>query len=124
VTTGTEVIWTNDGNTQRTVASSPQTNTTQGGTALISSGPLNPGQNFSHTFYKHGFYPIQCAFHPTLMNGWVKVTGADLQPPSALVTTPSTDFKSYIIAVAVAGIVVIISVAILMKRRGRKLIKI
>src|SRR5438132_13283468 len=50
VTTGTEVIWTNNGNTQHTVRSWPQTNTTQRGTPLISSRPLNLGQNYSYVF--------------------------------------------------------------------------
>src|SRR5438094_5399975 len=107
IMTGTEVIWKNSGNTQHTVTSSPQTNTTQGGTPLISSGPLNPGQNFSYIFYKHGSYPIQCAFHPTLMNGLVNVTGTDIQPPSPPAPTPTTDYAPYLIAVAAAGIIII-----------------
>src|SRR3989441_1856140 len=62
VTTGTQIIWTyaTNGKTVHTITSSPQTNTTQVGTPLISSGPLNPGQTFAYTFYKHGIYPIQC----------------------------------------------------------------
>jgi len=119
VTTGTEVIWTNNGNTQHTVTSTPQTNTTQAGTPLISSGPLNPGQNFSYVFYEHGFYPIQCGFHAT-MNSVVNVTGSDLQPPSPPIVTPPTDYTLYLITGVIAGISVIISVVLLMKRRVRK----
>lgn len=118
VTTGTEVIWINRGNTQHTVTSSPQTNTTQAGTPLISSGPLNPGQNFSYIFYKHGFYPIQCAFHPT-MNGLINVTGSDVQPPSPPMTTASTDYRPYAIAGAVAVAIVIVSLAIFLRRRTK-----
>jgi plastocyanin len=120
VTTGTLVIWTysTSGKAQHTVTSSPQTNTTQGG-PLINSGPLNPGQSFSYTFYKHGLYPIQCAFH-SFMNELVNVTGTDLQPPSTSVTTPSTDYASYAIGGAIAGAIVAVgSVALFMRRRTR-----
>lgn len=120
ITTGTEVIWRNNGNTQHTVTSSPQTNTTQTGTPLISSGSLNPGQNFSYIFYKHGVYPIQCAFHPSTMNGLVNVTGTDVQPPSLPMTTPSTDFTTYVIVAAVSVAIVIVSVAFLLRRRTKR----
>jgi plastocyanin len=119
VTTGTEVIWRNNGNTQHTVTSSPQTNITQTGTPLISSGPLNPGQNFSYVFYKHGLYPIQCAFHPSTMNGLVNVTGSDVQLPSAPMTS-STSYTPYAIAGAIAAAIVVISVALLVRHRTRK----
>lgn len=119
ITTGTELIWRNNGNTQHTVTSSPQTNTTQTGTPLISSGPLNPGQNFSYTFYKHGLYLIQCAFHPSTMNGLVNVTGSDIQPPPAP-TTPATDYTPFAIAGAIAAVIVIVSIASFVRRRMRK----
>ena len=119
VTTGTEVIWTNNGNTQHTVTSSPQTNTTQRGTPLISSGPLNPGQNFSYVFYEHGVYPIQCGFHPT-MNSLVNVTGSDLQPPP-VTTPPSVDYTPYVIGGTIAGAVVVASIALFVRRRTKKL---
>jgi len=119
VTTGTEVIWRNIGNTQHTVTSSPQTNVTQTGTPLISSGPLNPGQNFSYIFYTHGLYPIQCAFHPSTMNGSVNVTGSDVQPPSAPMTPP-TDYTPYAIAGAIAAAIVVVSVALVVRHRTRK----
>jgi plastocyanin len=119
VTTGTEVVWRNNGNTQHTVTSSPQTNTTQGGTPLISSGPLNPGQNFSYIFYKHGLYPIQCAYHPATMNGLVNVTGSDVQPPPPM-TTPPFDYTLYIIGGVVAGAIVVASIALFARRRTKK----
>jgi plastocyanin len=123
VTTGTQVIWTyaSNGKTVHTVTSSPQTNITQGGTPLLSSGPLNPGQSFAYTFYKHGIYPTQCALHPTIaaMNGWVNVTGTDLQPPPS-VSTPSSDLILYAIVGITAGVIVIVSILSFMRRRSRK----
>ena len=123
VTTGTQVVWTysTNGKTVHTVTSSPQTNTTQGGTPLLSSGPLNPGQSFAYTFYRHGIYPIQCALHPTIpaMNGWVNVTGTDLQPPPPT-SAPSSDITLYAIAGAVAGAIPIVSVVLFLKRRTQK----
>jgi len=118
VTTGAQVVWTysSTGKVQHTVTSAPNTNTTQGGTPLISSGPLNPGQSFSYTFYKHGFYPIQCAFHP-FMNELVNVTGSDVQPPSPPNTTTPTDYTPYAIGGAIAGAIVIISIALFLRRR-------
>jgi plastocyanin len=120
ITTGTQVVWTyaSTGKAQHTVTSTPNTNTTQGGTPLISSGPMNPGQSFSYTFYKHGSYPIQCAFH-SFMNELVNVTGSDIQPPS-LTTTPSTGYTPYAIGGAIAGVIVIVSVALLVRRRTQK----
>jgi plastocyanin len=123
VTTATQVIWTyaTNGKTVHTITSSPQTNTTHGGTPLLSSGSLNPGQSFTYAFYKHGIYPIQCALHPTIsaMNGWVNVTGTDLQPPPSG-SAPSSDITLLGIAGAIAGAVVVISVALLMRRRTLK----
>jgi plastocyanin len=120
ITTGTEVIWTyvSSGLDRHTVSSKPQTNVTQGGTPLISSGTLNPGQSFSYVFYKHGFYPIQCGFHPT-MNGLVNVTGSDIQPPQLPVQT-SLDYTLYVVIGGIAAIIGVISIAVLMKRRDRK----
>jgi plastocyanin len=120
VTTGTQVVWTysSTGKVQHTVTSAPNTNTTQGGTPLISSGPLNPGQSFSYTFYKHGSYPIQCAFHP-FMNELVNVTGSDIQPPSPPTTT-TADYTPYAIGGAIAGAIVIASIALFVRRRTPK----
>jgi plastocyanin len=122
VITGTQVTWTysSNGQTAHTVTSTPQTNVTAGGTPLISSGQLNPGQSFTFTFYKHGIYPIQCALHPTIstMNGWVNVTGTDQQPP--LSSTPTSDITVYVIAGVVAGAVIVASVAFFLRRRARE----
>jgi plastocyanin len=108
VTTGTQITWTyaSTGKVQHTVTSAPNTNTTQGGVPLISSGPLNPGQSFSYIFYKHGSYPIQCAFHP-FMNELVNVTGSDVSPPSSPAVSP-TDYTPYIaVGVIIAAIMIV-----------------
>jgi len=115
VTTGTQVVWTNNDGTQHTVTS---TNMTQGGGALINSGPLNQGQTFSYTFYNHGFYPYLCGFH-SYMTGWVNVTGSDVQPPLSPALTP-TAYTPYIIGGIIAGAVVIVSLALFLRRRTRK----
>ena len=121
VTTGTEVIWTysRTGTTFHTVTSSPQTNVTQAGSPLIDSGDLHPGQSFNYTFYKHGFYPIQCYVHPQTMNGWVNVTGSDIQPPLPP-ATPSTNYTPYIIGGAIAGAIAIGSVILVLRHRTQK----
>jgi len=118
VTTGTQVIWTNNDRTQHTVTSAPQTNLTQGGGPLINSGPLSTGQIFSYTFYRHGFYPYQCSFHP-YMTGWVNVTGSDVQPPSSPAVTP-TDYTSYIIGGIIVATIVIASVVLFSRGRTKK----
>jgi plastocyanin len=122
LTTGMQVTWTysSSGQTVHTVTSTPQTNVTAGGTPLISSGQLNPGQSFTYTFYKHGIYPIQCALHPTIpaMNGWVNVTGTDLQPPPS--STPSSDSTLYVIIGVVAGALVIVSAGLFFRGRTRR----
>ena len=117
ITTGTSLTWTNNDAAQHTVTSSPQTNVTQAGGPLISSGSLNQGQSFSYVFYKHGYYPYQCSFHP-YMTGWVNVTGPDVQAPSQP-TTVSFDYTPYIIA-GVIGVFVILVVALFLTRRTHK----
>lgn len=115
VTTGTQVVWTNDDGTQHTVTS---TNITQGGARLIDSGSLNSGQSFSYTFYKHGFYRYACFFH-TYMTGWVNVTGSDVQPPMSPGSN-STDYTPYIISGVIAGTAVVVSLALLFRRWSQK----
>lgn len=90
ITTGTTVTWNYpSGSSYHTVTSDPQTNLTQSGTPLISSGTLNPGQSFSYTFNLPGYYPYQCGFHPALMNGWVKVAGNPITNNSGSSVTSS-----------------------------------
>jgi plastocyanin len=120
VTTGTQITWTyaSTGKVQHTVTSAPNTNTTQGGVPLISSGPLNPGQSFSYIFYKHGSYPIQCAFHP-FMNELVNVTGSDVAPPSSPSVLP-TDYTPYIVVGIIIAAIVIVSGVLFSRRRMKK----
>src|SRR5437588_7238515 len=101
------------------VTSSPQTNVTQAGSPLIDSGDLHPGQSFNFTFYKHGFYPIQCYVHPQTTNGWLNVTGSDIQPPPPP-ATPSTNYTSYTIGGAIAESIGNGSVVILFSSRTQK----
>ncbi len=121
ITTGTEIIWTyvSNGKDVHTVTSSPQTNTTQGGSPLLSSGVLEPGQSFNYLFYKHGFYPFQCSVHPNIpsMNGWVNVTGSDIQPP---VSNAPLNYPLYVTIGAIVGIAAVISVVAYTELRTRK----
>lgn len=41
---------------------------------FFSSGPIAPGQTFTHTFTQPGVYRYQCQFHPWMV-GFVKVVG-------------------------------------------------
>jgi hypothetical protein len=86
---------------------------------LIDSGSLNSGQSFSFTFYKHGFYPYECSFH-SYMTGWVNVTGPDVQPRSSSTVASAIDYTPYIIGAVIAGTVVIVSLALLFRRRTQK----
>ena|SRR5690242_1492103 len=109
ITTGTTVVWTyaSNGRDYHTVTSNPNTNKTQG-SPLLNSGSLSPGQSFSYTFNQPGYYPYQCSFHPTIMNGWVNVTGAPITPPTS--QNPQPD---YALIASVAGVVVLAIVATL-----------
>ena len=121
ITTGITVVWTyaSNGKTIHTVTSDPGTNQTQGGTALLSSGSLNPGQSFSYIFNQPGFYPYQCAVHPTItaMNGWVNVTGAPVTPPST--QNPQPSYAILGVGGAIAAVVIVATLALLVKRKKR-----
>jgi len=106
ITTGTTVTWTyvSSGATIHTVTSDPGTNQSQTGTPLINSGDLSPGQSFSYAFYQPGYYPYQCAVHPTIpkMNGWVMVTGNPVTSPSPN-NGPGNSWLLPAVIVALAG---------------------
>ena len=56
------------------------------GTALISSGMLEPGKDYSITFTKSGAFPYYCILHP-LMTGTVVVVPAGASIPSLVEQT-------------------------------------
>ncbi len=122
ITTGTTVVWTyaSNGKTIHTVTSDPGTNQTQGGTALLSSGSLNPGQSFSYIFNQPGFYPYQCAVHPTIvaMNGWVNVTGAPVTPPTS--QNPQPNYTLITLVAGVVAAVIVVTVALFARRKKRQ----
>jgi len=122
ITTGTTVVWTyaSNGNTIHTVTSDPGANQTQGGTALLDSGSLNPGQSFSYTFNQPGLYPYQCAVHPTIaaMNGWVNVTGAPVTPPST--PNPQPNYTILAVGAAIVAVVVVATLAFFVRRKKRR----
>lgn len=60
---GTVVTWTNNGQTMHTVDI----------TGSASSGDLNHGQTFSHTFSSTGSFSYHCAHHGTML-GLITVT--------------------------------------------------
>ena len=123
ITTGTTVTWTyvSSGATIHTVTSDPGTNQSQTGTPLINSGDLSPGQSFSYAFYQPGYYPYQCAVHPTIpkMNGWVMVTGNPITPPSTN-NSPSNPWLLPAVIVAVVGVMVPVTWILIRQRRQQK----
>jgi plastocyanin len=120
ITTGTVVTWTytSSGHSAHTVTSNPQTNVTQSGTPLISSGQLNPGQSFSYSFNLPGYYPYQCSLHYTLasMNGWVMVTGNPVTSPPGPSNNSSLPWL-LVSGIAVAAVAVILVALLSLKRR-------
>jgi plastocyanin len=119
ITTGTMVTWTysSAGATIHTVTSDPGTNTTQGGAPLLNSGDLSPGQSFSYTFNLPGYYPYQCAVHPTIpkMNGWVNVTGNPVTVPP-----PQNGASTWWVlpaGIAGASAVLVLAVWLILKRK-------
>ena len=121
VTTGTIVVWTyaSNGKDFHTVTSDPGTNRTQGGAPLLSSGSLSPGQGFSYTFNQPGYYPYQCSFHPTLMNGWVNVTGAPITPPPA--QNPQPNYTLITVVAGIIAAVIVATIALFVKRKKGKI---
>jgi plastocyanin len=64
VSAGTTVTWTNRGQHRHTVTSD---------LGLWSSGPLNSGKTYAHTFDRPGTYPYHCELHPQQMRGIIEV---------------------------------------------------
>jgi plastocyanin len=122
IKTGTTVLWTytSSGKDYHTVTSNPGTNKTQGGTPLLNSGTLSPGQSFSYAFNQPGHYPYQCSFHPAfaLMNGWVNVTGAPVTPSSN--PTPQLDYTLITVFGAVAAVAIVATVGLFVRMKKRR----
>ena len=57
VKAGTTVTWTNNDNTVHTVTADD---------ASFSSGDMNNGSSYSHTFSAAGTYPYHCNYHPAM----------------------------------------------------------
>ena len=120
VTTGTTVIWTYASNWSSLHTVTSVGNTTPGGSPLLNSGTLNPGQSYSYTFYQPGRYTYQCSYHftiPAMSNAWVNVTGAPVTPPA------SQNAQSYYtLIVAAAGVVaaaIVATLALFIRRKKR-----
>lgn len=121
ITTGTMVVWTytSSGKDFHTVSSKPGTNQTQGGAPLLSSGSLSPGQTFSYTFNNPGIYPYECQFHPTIMSGWVNVTGAPVTPPPNQTAAPTDYTLAGIIGGLVAAVAGTAAIVVVARKRKR-----
>ncbi len=120
VTTGTTVIWTYASNWSSLHTVTSVGNMTQGGSPLLNSGTLHPGQSYSYIFYQPGLYTYQCSYHfttPAMSNAWVNVTGAPVAPPSSQNPQPN-----YTLVTAVAGVAAAIAVtlALFVRRRKRR----
>jgi plastocyanin len=119
VSTGTNVVWTYvaNGSDRHTVTSKNLTQT--GSLVFASTNPstLLPGQSYNFTFYMPGRYAYYCAYHPSLMNGWINVTGAAIIPP---VTQPSSTFQGIILPLAaILGAAISVAGVLLYGRRMR-----
>jgi plastocyanin len=60
VSTGTKVIWTNDGRNEHNVIP-----VTKGAFPGIATKDFAPGQSYAHTFDSPGDYPYFCSIHGT-----------------------------------------------------------
>ncbi|VVB77882.1 Plastocyanin [uncultured archaeon] len=65
ISSGTNVIWTNNGQSIHTVTSDNSTE--------LGSIALSPGETYNHTFTTTGTFPYHCIIHPTLMRGNITV---------------------------------------------------
>src|SRR2546428_12951408 len=121
VTTGTTVIWTYASNWSSLHTVTSVGNTTQGGSPLLNSGTLHPGQGYSYTFYQPGLYTYQCSYHfttPTMSNAWVNVTGSPVIPPASQNPQPNYTFFAVVAGVVAAVIATTVAVYVRRKKRG------
>ena len=76
VSTGAEIVWSNDDTALHTVTSGALRN--GGPDGIFDSGLLGPGATFSHTFTEAGEYSYFCILHPW-MAGMVSVQDPPMQ---------------------------------------------
>ncbi|MBT4677015.1 MAG: hypothetical protein HOB67_04090, partial [Acidimicrobiaceae bacterium] len=74
VEVGDTVTWTNDDTVIHTVTSGTSTGVVTTADDLFGSGPMVPGDSFSHTFTEAGTFDYFCTPHPW-MTGTVVVDG-------------------------------------------------
>ena len=120
VTTGTTVIWTYASNWSSLHTVTSVGNTTQGGSPLLNSGTLHPGQGYSYTFYQPGLYTYQCSYHfttPTMSNAWVNVTGSPVIPPTS--QNPQPNYTLFAVVAGVVAAVTATTVAVYVRRKKR-----
>src|SRR6266581_9533116 len=120
VTTGTTVIWTYASNWSSLHTVTSVGNTTPGGSPMLNSGTLNPGQSYSYTFYQHGRYTYQCSYHftiPAMSNAWVNVTGAPVTPPAS--QNPPPDYTLITVAAGVVAAAIVATLALFIRRKKR-----
>jgi len=119
VSTGTNIVWTyaSNGSDIHTVTSKNLTQTGSPVFASTSPNPLHPGQTYNFTFYSPGRYVYYCAVHPTLMTGWINVTGVAVNPPGQ----SSSSVAGLALPIGgAAAIVVAIASVLAYRRRSRK----
>ena len=121
VTTGTTVIWTYASNWSSLHTVTSVGNTTQGGSPLLSSGTLHPGQSYSYTFYQPGLYTYQCSYHftiPAMSNAWVNVTGSPVTPPPT--QNPPPDYTLITVAAITVAAVIAATLALFVRKKKRR----
>ncbi|TMH95161.1 hypothetical protein E6H37_06070 [Candidatus Bathyarchaeota archaeon] len=121
VTTGTTVIWDYASNWSSLHTVTSVGNTTQGGTPLLNSGTLHPGQSYSYTFYQPGVYTYQCSYHfttPAMSNAWVNVTGAPITPP--LTQNPPPNYTLITVAAITVAAVIVATLALFVRKKKRR----
>lgn len=104
ISVGQSVTWTN-------AAGDPHTSTSDDG--LWDSGPVNPGQSFTHTFNAAGTFRYHCAFHQSLgMVGTVVVLASGGGGSGPLPNTGSSTTGSFLwlgVTMLVAGAAVLVA---------------
>ena len=80
---GDTITWTNEGNHPHTVTADD---------GSFDSGPLQPGESYSHTFQSPGMVPYHCSIHP-FMTGSVSVGqsgGGETAPSTSQPSMPAS----------------------------------